>query len=480
MSHVRRAVACIATLTAALFTLALPASTAAHAVPAESTASADAAVSWLVTQQQSDGGFELAQFPGFETRDASLAIAENAQTGGTWSTSQALAAVGAVKYQGTGPSPLDALDAYAATITTAGAAAKTIVLSAGPLGLDPAAFDAAGDGKPVNLTALLDSGCGANTASFGPAFSDTLYGILAKQLVCGAPPAAALATVRAAQQTINGGWNFIGDPKGTDVDLDTTALAVEGLVAGGAGATDDAVKAAVVFFADNQQTSGAWQSFGSDDPNSTALAILGITAAGYDVESPCWRNTADPDKAGTAYASPSAWLRSQQLTSPPAEAGRIASPNDPFGVNTFATSQTVEGLLQSWLPVVRAPEQTCALPPAPSVDTTAPVAGGPITVTGGGFMPATELTIELHSTPVVLGTTTTDGSGNYAANVVIPADTPPGAHQLVVTGLGPDGEMRSVSTDITVVEPDTVVSPNTVVAPVVAPEAVSAAPRFTG
>ncbi|HEY3673417.1 MAG TPA: hypothetical protein VGN51_20950 [Acidimicrobiia bacterium] len=475
MSHVRRAVACIVTLTAALFAFALPVSTAAHAVPPTSTTTANGAVSWLVAQQQPDGGFELAQFPGFETRDAALAIAEGAQTGGTWSTTQALDALAAVEYQGDGPTPLNALDDYAATVTTAGAAAKTIVLSASPLGLDPAAFDAADDGDPVDLVGLLDSGCGANTATFGPAFSDTLYGILAKDLVCGAPPAAALGTVVDAQQA-NGGWNFIGDPAGTDLDIDTTALAVEGLVAGGATATDPSVQRALAFFAANQQASGAWQSFGSDDPNSTSLAILGITAAGFDVESPCWRNTVAPTATATAYASPTGWLGSQQFASPANDLGRVASPNDGFGVNTFATSQTVQGLLQSWLPIVRAPEQTCTLPVTPTVDTTTPVAGGSITVTGGGFMPSTELTVELHSTPVVLGTTTTDVYGNYQANVVIPADTPPGPHQLVVTGLGPDGQTRSVATDITVVAPDTVVSPETVVAPA----AVSAAPRFTG
>ncbi len=242
------------------------------------------------------------------------------------------------------------------------------------------------------------------------------------------------------------------------------------------------MRGALAFLAANQQASGAWQSFGTDDPNSTSLAILGITAAGFDVESPCWRNTAAPAATGTAYASPTAWLDSQQLASPANDLGRIASPNDGFGVNTFATSQTVQGLLQSWLPIVRAPEQSCALPPTPTVDTTTPVAGGPITVTGGGFMPSTELTVELHSTPVVLGTTTTDIYGNYSATVVIPADTPPGAHQLVVTGLGPDGEPRSVATDITVLAPDTVVSPETVVSPntVVAPTALTAAPRFTG
>ena len=119
---------------------------------------------------------------------------------------------------------------------------------------------------------------------------------------------------------------------------------------------------ALSFLAANQSATGAWQSFGSDDPNSTALAIIAITAAGFDADSPCWRDTIDPASAGAAYASPSAWLRSQQLTTPPADAGRIASPNDGFGVNTFATAQTVEGLLHAWLPVARAEHRTCEVP----------------------------------------------------------------------------------------------------------------------
>ena len=359
MSHVRRAVACAGALTVTLFSFALTVPTTAVAVDPASKTTAQAAITWLKAQQLPDGGFELAAFPGFETRDAALAIAENAQTGTTWSTSEALAAVGAVKYNGIGATPLDALDDYAATITTAGAAGKTIVLSAAPLGLDPAAFDPAGDGTPTNLVAVM--GCDTTTEA---AFNNLLYVALGQDLACGGAQPAILDAIRDAQQD-DGGWNFIGDPTGTDVDLDTTALAVEVLVAAGADVTDPMLAHALEFFAANQQANGSWQSFGADDPNSTALAIFGITALGFDVESPCWRDTADPSLAGTGYASPTAWLRSQQLTSPPADAGRIASPNDSFGVNTFATSQTVEGLLQSWLPVERAAAQNCETPVTP-------------------------------------------------------------------------------------------------------------------
>jgi hypothetical protein len=352
MMHVRRAVACASTFAVALLVLS------GTAGAADTATTAANAVTWLKTQQQPDGGFEVSGFPGFETRDASLAIAEQAQTGSTWSTTEAHDALAALPFGGSGPTPLNALDAYAATITTAGAAAKTIVLSAGPLGIDPAAFDAAGDGGPVNLEAMLDSGCGVNTASFGT-FSDTLYAILAKKMVCGAPPPAALAAVRAGQQA-NGGWNFTGDPTGTDVDTDTTAVAVEGLVAGGADATDPAVHKALGFFATNLQSNGSWLSFGASDPNSTAQAILGVTATGYDVTSPCWRDVLNPAATGTPYVDPDVWLESQQLTSPPADAGRIASPNDAFPpVNTFATSQSIQALRRGWLPVSPLAAQSC-------------------------------------------------------------------------------------------------------------------------
>jgi hypothetical protein len=368
MSHVRRAVACAGALAVTCISFAV----SANALDPASKTSADAAVTWLKTQQQPDGGFEVAAFPGFETLDATIAIAEDAQTGTTWSTSEAVNAVGAVRYGGSGPTPFDAIDAYAETIPslgalTAGTAAKNIVLGAAPYGFDPTAFDPAGDGTPIDLVGLM-GGC---SASGDPVFNLALYIVLAQGLACGAPDAAGLAAVRDAQQA-NGGWNYNGDPTGTDIDPDTTALAVEALVAGGADATDPEVHAALAFFAVNQQASGAWPSFGADDPNSTSTAIFAITAAGFDVASPCWRDTAEPSLAGSAYPSPAAWLRSQQQPD-----GRIASPNDAYPpVNTFATSQSVQALLLLWMPVARASARTCETPvtPVTPVRPTGPVA----------------------------------------------------------------------------------------------------------
>jgi len=121
MSTYRRVLAVFGALAISLFALT---ASATAADPASNEAAAGAAA-WLVTNQQPDGGFETVGFPGFETRDAALAIAEQAQTGPSWSTSQARAALAALHFGGgSGPTPLDALDDYAATITTAGEAAK--------------------------------------------------------------------------------------------------------------------------------------------------------------------------------------------------------------------------------------------------------------------------------------------------------------------------------------------------------------------
>ncbi|MBF4605700.1 hypothetical protein ITJ60_17580, partial [Curtobacterium sp. VKM Ac-2884] len=73
--------------------------------------------------------------------------------------------------------------------------------------------------------------------------------------------------------------------------------------------------------------------------------------------------------------------------------------------------------------------------PAPSLST-----GGTTTFTVGDSVPlraeglpaATEYSIVLHSDPVVLGKVNTDADGAFATSVVIPADTPAGAHTIAV------------------------------------------------
>ncbi len=110
---------------------------------------------------------------------------------------------------------------------------------------------------------------------------------------------------------------------------------------------------ALSFLAQRQNPDGSWSAFGAPDPNSTAMAVLAITAAGYHVDSDCWRGV--HGRSAAPYVSPDEFLRGGQAVD-----GRIASPNDAFGVNTFATSQSVQALVRTVQPVAVAPRQACA------------------------------------------------------------------------------------------------------------------------
>ena len=341
------ALACVVGLTVA---------TPANAATSDSATAAANAVKWLKTQQQPDGGFEVSGFAGFETPDAVLAIAEQAQTGTTWSTTEARAAVQATK-SSAGKTPLDALDDFADGGLNAGQAAKLIALDVAALGLDPSHFDPQGDGgTTTDLTGTVDAAFNPADGSYASlgTFNATLYSALAEKVAHGTVAAKTLDLVRARQQA-DGGWSFDADTTGTTpADNDTTALAIEALVAGGADVTDAHVKSGLRFLATSQEANGAWQSFGADDPNSTAVALLAIRAAGFDPSTTCWRETVASDVATKVTASPDAWLRAQQQAD-----GHIASPADSFGLNTFATSQSVQALLRSWLPIATASPQTC-------------------------------------------------------------------------------------------------------------------------
>jgi hypothetical protein len=321
---------------------------------------ASAATQWLVKQQQTNGGFELAGAVNFETSDAILAIAENAQQQAAWNTTQAHDAVAAIKKNGHSPLHYidDLVDGALGGPINAGTAAKEIVMVAKPLGYSLTNFNPDGDAKTANLVSIMNAGA-ASDGSFG-LFGETLYAAMAKRIVDGAVPAKTVAFIKAAQHA-TGAWDFTGLPTGDDLDIDTTALAVVALAAANVPATDTNLRAGLHYLATHQRSDGAWQAFGSDDPNSTSTAIYAITAAGFDAAKPCWRNVVAPGLAGNPYTSPTVWLESQQNTGTPtaADRGRINSQNDGFGVNTFATTQSIEALRRAWMPPNPVAQQNC-------------------------------------------------------------------------------------------------------------------------
>jgi hypothetical protein len=311
-------------------------------------AAATRASNWLRTQQKADGSFEVAGFPGFETSDAILALAESAQQQIAWDRRQARAAVDSARRGSS--SALHGLDDQADAGLNAGQAAKIVVLVAKPLGINAKKFDPDKDGA-TNLRTVIDAGKQPG-GSYG-AFNATLYVAIAKRQL-GQVPADTVAYIRRAQEA-GGGWNFAGDRTGSFADIDTTGLAIQALVSARVAKTDVDLRQALAFLARAHQPSGAWQSFGSDDPNSTSVATIAITAAGFDPTVRCWRNTVAPPLANRGYTSPTAWLRGRQQAN-----GRILSPSDSFGINTFPTTQTIQALRRGWIPVKPLGKQKCA------------------------------------------------------------------------------------------------------------------------
>jgi len=303
---------------------------------------------WLLTQQQADGGFEVAGFPGFETPDAIVALATSFQTGPVWDRAGALAAVQAQDSSG-GKDALDYLDdlidneAEPAGDAAAGRAAKIIVLVADPLGIDPADFDPSNDSdEPVDLVARVTSHQQEDGSyDLGALFNGVLYTALALRSQGQTPPQGLIDQILAAQRA-DGSWDYTGTPNAEfgGEDIDTTGLALLALRAAGAHVGEAAVDAGITWLAARQQADGAWQAFGADDPNATATAASTLSALHVDVTTSAWRKAFGHPVTGT-YKTPYAALRAMANAD-----GHINSPNDSpeWGTNTFATTQAVQAL----------------------------------------------------------------------------------------------------------------------------------------
>ena len=299
---------------------------------------------WLQSQQQYDGGFELAGSPGFETPDAIAAIASSVQNGNTYDSSAAFSAIQSLVKSS--KSPLDYVDDLVDSTFTSGTACKLIVNVAGPLGLDPRDFDPSSDSDlPIDLVSKIETSA-LSDGSFGS-------GVLNTTLTCAI--ALFIASGKISDQTIqyiensqsdDGSFNYAGDPSLADGGADTTGLAIETLVAGGKNRSDVSIDKALRYLANTLRDDGSYLSFGVPDPNSTAIGLLGLVSAGVDVTNRNWRDFYAPNRKSEKYVSPFDWLSSQQ-----SQEGNFASPYDSYGLNTFATSQVTSALAQSWFPI---------------------------------------------------------------------------------------------------------------------------------
>lgn len=249
---------------AGLILLGLLLTTAAFAPP--SSDSVNRALAWLRSQQQADGGFSNGFTAGSDpgaTSDAVLAIVAAGQDPLTWSKG--------------GASPLDFLTraVEAGSVAAPGASAKVAL----------AMLAAGGDPRDVSghdLANEIFRGFDAGTGFFGAGPYDSSLAILALTGMRVPLPDGAVDGLLAARLT-DGAFAFNGDLTPGAGDSNTTAIALQALVA--AGRAEDAA-ASLDYFRAVQNDDDGWtyqkpSAFGeATDANSTALALQALFALG--------------------------------------------------------------------------------------------------------------------------------------------------------------------------------------------------------
>jgi Prenyltransferase and squalene oxidase repeat len=321
----------------------------AGALPVLAAVDTAAALEYLKTQQNADGGFGSGFSPAStlsSTADAVLAVVS---VGGDPATFK----------QGSN-TPLTYLAANAPAAVTAGDLAK-LILAAIALGENPRTFGG------VDSVAKLEAMIGPNGRIGGEkdTFVSHLWAVLALSSAKRPIPVAAVVYLKDGQQE-SGGWAWDGSAA-TAADTNTTAFAVQALIAAGEAASGQAVATALTYYKGIQNEDGGWpyqspSDFGTaTDANSTAVTIQALIAAGQDPAGAGWK-TVQGNTPVTA-------LEALQKESG-AFAWQAAIPDD----NLLATVQALPAVAGKAFPLATMDvgQATAAAP------TTAPVTGGEV------------------------------------------------------------------------------------------------------
>ena len=191
-----------------------------------------------------------------------------------------------------GKGPAQFLIANASAVPSAAAAAKA-ALGAKALGLDPKSVGG------TDLIAKVNAGYDPTKGTYaGDDFSQSLA-MLGLACTGNSVPAGAINALKATEVATGGGWGF-----GGTADPDTTALAIQALLASGTPKTDAAVIRALAHLKGTQGTDGGWGFDPAEsNANSTAFVIQAFLALGENPEADAFKRSG---------VTPVAYLLSQQ------------------------------------------------------------------------------------------------------------------------------------------------------------------------
>jgi hypothetical protein len=246
------------------------------ALPVLAAADTTAALDYLQTQQNADGGFGSGFSPDStlgSTADVVLAIVA---AGGDLAT-----------FDRDGNTPLTYLEANASAAGSGGDLAK-LILAAIAAGENPRQLG--GADSVAKLESLFETGgrIGGETDTF----VSHVLAVLALASAQRPIPVAAVEYIKDAQQE-NGSWAWDGTAE-TAGDTNTAAFAVQALVAAGEDPGSEPVSTALTYYQGIQNEDGGWpyqspSDYGTaTDANSTAVTIQAIIAAGQDPAGANW------------------------------------------------------------------------------------------------------------------------------------------------------------------------------------------------
>lgn len=249
--------------------------------------------------------------------------------------------------------------------------------------LDPTAFGG------HDLLTALDATFGSTTHAYGDGQTYTQsLAILALVAAADAahPLPASAATELIAVQDTDGSWDFQGvkDAAGGG-DTNSTAIAIQALVAAGTASSDPSITAALAYLHSQQLNDGGFPYNDAfppafSDPDSDANVIQALVAAGEDPTAPAWT------KGG--HTAPANILTFQSAAN-----GGFTYPGNP-GPDAFTTSQVPAGLARvpfpgstAWTAGTSLPAGICAAAVASGRPGATPPATASLTLTaadGGG------------------------------------------------------------------------------------------------
>jgi hypothetical protein len=257
------------------------------------------------------GGSLLASAAGPRTEAANKALnyvqtLQNADGGFPSSVGETIDAVFAFTAAGSDPatvkkndkSPLDYLESQTDSyITTPGHLAK-LVLGLAAAGEDPRDF--AGH----DLVAGMNASFNSTSHSYGDGPIDHGLYMLARARLH-LSPAHGSAGYLKSKQLSDGCWEF---SDGIGCDTNTTALAIEALLAAGVDPSESAVEDALDYLEDAQNDDGGFPYLipSDSDANSTAFVLQALIAAGEDIDEDRWQapDGTTPLEALLAFQNP--------------------------------------------------------------------------------------------------------------------------------------------------------------------------------